>query len=178
MDISQYVPVLISFVMSKLPEDIKLQISRSMPVSRVWDVDEPLAALLREIESREICYFMNYSRKDNKYRGSPVNLIIVQVQLFSVVVINSVFSRIRTEYGEIRNTQNNSNDLNDGNGNAENSVQNVSSSSVNFCNAEKNIILIQTAEALINSSNNCEEKTFYLTLERNLLLLMKTFLKN
>ena len=74
MDISQYGPVLISIVMSKLPEDIKLQISRSMSISREWYVDEALAALLREIKSREMCYFMNYSRKDNKYRGSPVNL--------------------------------------------------------------------------------------------------------
>ena len=46
-----------------------------------------------------------------------------------------------------RNTQNNSNDLNDRNQNAENSAQNVSPSSVNFCNTE-NVTLLQTAEAL------------------------------
>ena len=40
IDISHYDPVLISFVMSKLPEDIKLQISWPMPLSREWDVDE------------------------------------------------------------------------------------------------------------------------------------------
>ena len=58
-----------------------------------------------------------------------------------------------------RNTQNNSNDLNDANGNAENSAQNVSSNPVNFCNAENNVILLQTAEAWISSkNNNCEEK--------------------
>ena len=67
---SLYGRVLISNIMSKLPEDIKLQISLSMPISREWDLDELLAALLREIESREMCSFMNYSRKDNKYRGS------------------------------------------------------------------------------------------------------------
>ena len=39
-DTSQYGPVLISIVISKLPEDITLQISWSMPVSRDWDVDE------------------------------------------------------------------------------------------------------------------------------------------
>ena len=33
-DNSQYGPALISIVMSKLSEDIKLQISRSMPISR------------------------------------------------------------------------------------------------------------------------------------------------
>ena len=31
-------------------------------------MEELLAALLKEIESREMCSFMNYSRKDNKYR--------------------------------------------------------------------------------------------------------------
>ena len=40
-----------------------------MPITRESDVDELLAALLEEIESREMCSFMNYSRK-NKYRGS------------------------------------------------------------------------------------------------------------
>ena len=67
---SQYGPVLISIVMSKLPEDIKLQFSRSMPISCEWDFDELLAALLKEIESREMRSFINYSRKDNKYRVS------------------------------------------------------------------------------------------------------------
>ena len=42
---SQYDPVLISIVKLKLPEDIKLQISRSTPISREWDVDELLAPL-------------------------------------------------------------------------------------------------------------------------------------
>ena len=60
-----------------------------------------------------------------------------------------------------RNIQNNSNDLNDANENAENSIQNVSPTSANFCNAE-NVILLQTAEALITSKNNsCEEKNTY-----------------
>ena len=77
IDTSQYGPVLISIVMSKLYEDCKLQISRSMRISHEWDVDELLAALLKEIESREMCSFMNYSRKDNKYRGSrePDNIM-------------------------------------------------------------------------------------------------------
>ena len=70
VDASQYGPVLISTVMSKLLEDIKLKISQSMSISREWDVDELLAALLKEIGSREICSFMHYLRKDNKYRGS------------------------------------------------------------------------------------------------------------
>ena len=66
--------------MSKLSEDINLQISRSMSISREWDDNELLAALLKEIESREMCSFMNYSRNDNKYRGSrePDNFTVSQ----------------------------------------------------------------------------------------------------
>ena len=56
------------------------------------------------------------------------------------------------------NTQNNSNDLNDANENAENSAQYVSTSSVNFCNAENDVTLLQTAEALISSKNNNREE--------------------
>ena len=50
---SQYGPVLISILMPKLSEDINLQISWSMSISREWDDNELLAA-----------------KKDNKYRGS------------------------------------------------------------------------------------------------------------
>ena len=56
--------------MSKLLEDVELQISWSMPINRELDFDELLAPLLEEIKSREMCPFINYSRKDNKYRGS------------------------------------------------------------------------------------------------------------
>ena len=56
--------------MSKLLEDVELQISWSMPINRELDFDELLAPLLEEIKSREMCSFINYSRKDNKYRGS------------------------------------------------------------------------------------------------------------
>ena len=37
-----------------------------MPISHEWDVYELLAALIKEIKSREIFSFMNYSRKYNK----------------------------------------------------------------------------------------------------------------
>ena len=57
-----------------------------------------------------------------------------------------------------RNTQNNSNDLHEANENAENSAQNVSRSSVNFCNAENNVILLKRAKALISSKNNNREE--------------------
>ena len=54
IDTSQYGTVLISIVMLKLLEDIKLQISLPMPISRAYDVDELLAALLKDIEFREM----------------------------------------------------------------------------------------------------------------------------
>ena len=57
-----------------------------------------------------------------------------------------------------RNTSNNSNYLNDANENGENNAQNVSPSSVNFCNAQNNVIPLQTAEALISSKNNNHEE--------------------
>ena len=64
-------------------EDIKLQISRSMPISHELDDNELSAALLKEIESREICSFMNYSRKDNEYSGSREPNTFTAAALFS-----------------------------------------------------------------------------------------------
>ena len=63
IDTSQYGPVLISILISKLSEDINLQISRSMSISRKWDDNELLAA-----------------KKDNKCRGSrePNNFTVSQ----------------------------------------------------------------------------------------------------
>ena len=64
-------------------EDIKLQISRSMHISHELDDNELFAALLNEIESREICSFMNYSRKDNEYSGSREPDTFTVAALFS-----------------------------------------------------------------------------------------------
>ena len=63
---------------------------------------------------------------------------------------------------DYRNYQNNSDHLNDGKENAENSAQNSSPRSVNFCNAKKDVILLQTADAIISSkNNNSREKNKY-----------------
>ena len=63
---------------------------------------------------------------------------------------------------DYRDTQNNSNHLTDANENTENSAQNISPSSVNLCNAENDVVLLQTAEALISSKNkNRDEKMTY-----------------
>ena len=40
-----------------------------MPISHERDVDKLFVAFLKEIQSREMSSFMNYLRKDNKYRG-------------------------------------------------------------------------------------------------------------
>ena len=64
IDTSQCGPVLIYTVISKRPKDMKLKILRPMHISRQWDVDEFLAALQKEMKSREMCPFMKYSKKD------------------------------------------------------------------------------------------------------------------
>ena len=98
IDTSQHSPVLISIVISKLSEDIKLQISRSVPISREWNVDELLAALLKEIESREMCSFMNYSRKDNKYGGSREPDNFTGAALFSGSNLSGQWFTIKCTY--------------------------------------------------------------------------------
>ena len=65
----KYGPVLVSIVMSKLPSEIKLVISREMSISDEWIVDELMEALKREIESREMCLLMS-SMSQNKRQES------------------------------------------------------------------------------------------------------------
>ena len=79
-----------------------------------------------------------------------------------------------------RSTENDSNGLDDANENAENSAQNIYPSSANFCNTKNDVILLQTAEALISSNNNNREEKTRIAFDtgRNLLLLTKKFLKN
>ena len=60
---SHYGPVLISIVMSKLPDDIKLVVSRFMAScssesETEWKMDELMKVLKQEIESRELCNFV------------------------------------------------------------------------------------------------------------------------
>ena len=58
-----YGPVLISIVMAKLPEEIRLVISRGMPVNEEWKTDEFLLTLKKEVESRELCSYMKSKKK-------------------------------------------------------------------------------------------------------------------
>ena len=55
IETDQYGPLLVSIVMSKLPSDIKLHVSREMPLNEGWDVTLLLHNLKKEIESREMC---------------------------------------------------------------------------------------------------------------------------
>ena len=65
----QYGPVLISIVMTKLPEEIRLVISRAMPTNEEWSTDLFLEVLKKEVESREIC---SHAKGKKKNGGSPV----------------------------------------------------------------------------------------------------------
>ena len=58
VETKEYGPVLISLVMTKLPAEIKLVISRAMSFNEKWDVDELIEMLRKEIESREMCQMM------------------------------------------------------------------------------------------------------------------------
>ena len=74
---STYGPVLVNIIMSKLPEDIKLIVSRAMAsvnslgmgCSDEWKIDELLKSLKQEIESREMCYFVSHSRNSELGTG-------------------------------------------------------------------------------------------------------------
>ena len=59
IDAKQYSPVLISIVMTKIPPEIRLVVSRIMPTNEEWDVDEWLKVLKREVESREMCSLLS-----------------------------------------------------------------------------------------------------------------------
>ena len=69
IDTNQHGPVLISVVMSKVPEQIKLVISRTMPENDEWDVDRLLDTLKQEIESRERCRYMSNVTSPKEERG-------------------------------------------------------------------------------------------------------------
>ena len=59
IDTSQYGPDLVYIVMSKLPDDIHLLITRTMPTNEEWDVNMLLENLKQEIDSREMCFRMS-----------------------------------------------------------------------------------------------------------------------
>ena len=66
IDTKQYGPVLISIVMNKLLETIRLDITRSMSESQEWDVDALLEVLRKEINSRELCSYMSNLKSGDK----------------------------------------------------------------------------------------------------------------
>ena len=70
VDIWLYGPVFIFIIMNKLPTEIKLQISRIMPATEMWNVTNLLEVLLQEINSRELCSYMSHTNlKQNSSRS-------------------------------------------------------------------------------------------------------------
>ncbi len=59
VDTSQYGSVLVTVIMAKLPNDIRLLISRKMPSNTQWDIKELMESLKSEIDSREMCQRMS-----------------------------------------------------------------------------------------------------------------------
>ena len=55
IETDQYGALHVSIVISKLPSDIKLHVSREMPLNEGWDVTLLLHNLKKEIESRKMC---------------------------------------------------------------------------------------------------------------------------
>lgn len=66
---TEYGPVLISIVMSKLLGEIKLVISRAMSDKEKWQADGLLTILRKELESREMCGIMTSMESEEKHRS-------------------------------------------------------------------------------------------------------------
>ena len=75
IETSQYGPVLVSIVMPKLREDIRLLITRTMPTNEEWDVNILLENLKQEIDSCVFVCFRMSSYLDDAYLDSEVNFI-------------------------------------------------------------------------------------------------------
>ena len=70
VDPEQYGPVLVSIIMSKFPNEIRLLISWAMPLNREWNVEIVMNQFKQELESREICRFLesaNLETKDQRH---------------------------------------------------------------------------------------------------------------
>ena len=72
IDTRHYGPVLISVIMAKVPEEIRRHLSRAMPTSDQWDVDELLQRLKIEIDSREICSNMSTNNSNQSSHSEPL----------------------------------------------------------------------------------------------------------
>ena len=67
VDSHHYGPILVTMIMNMVPNDIHLIISRALPVSEQWEIDELLKILKKEVESREMCSFMSKSATNNRH---------------------------------------------------------------------------------------------------------------
>ena len=62
-----YGPLLIPIALEKLPDDIKLELSRKLGTDK-WKIDEFLEILKEEITARESCLFMK-NQDHSEYRN-------------------------------------------------------------------------------------------------------------
>ena len=69
----QYASVLVSLVMSKIPEDIRLVITRVMPLNEEWDTEQFLDVFRKEVESRELCERLYKNSKRDSGPRKPFN---------------------------------------------------------------------------------------------------------
>ena len=98
IDISQYGPVLVSLIMSKLPEEIRLFISRLMPNNEQWDVGVLLENLKREIDSREMCQRMSAGASTSASASGEVNYERVVDEQFTASALHTGIQNISCVY--------------------------------------------------------------------------------
>ena len=84
--IAHYGPILVSIIMSKLPSDIRLLITRNMatlltsPSDENWQIDELLKILKQEIESREMCNFVGNNLSVENKKTTPFSLTLSELE--------------------------------------------------------------------------------------------------
>ena len=71
--LKNYGPVLISIVVNKLPEEVKLEITRQMPDGK-WQIEKLMEAVKKEVTARERCYQRSLS--NSKYGESSSSTLI------------------------------------------------------------------------------------------------------
>ena len=84
VDAKQYGPVLASIIMSKLPNEICLLISRAMPLNREWDVEIVMNHFQRELEPRDRSGFLASTNLETRGQRYQQNETYTTSALFAV----------------------------------------------------------------------------------------------
>ena len=79
LDANNYGPMLVPVLMSKLPEEMKLIISREFSNQEIWDISKILDKFKSEIQAREKVCFVGGETEDRvnsfePYSGSSFNI--------------------------------------------------------------------------------------------------------